>query len=265
MTTPANPLLLWRNILEVYGIASITSEAAGYAKENMYDYRLDTTWRSSGTSTQNIRINAGASLGTAVDYFAIAQGHNLGSKTATITITSTASSDYTSGATTHATINFTDNNSKIVSLASPSTNRYWQLAVSSIDSDYAEIGMMMLGPTYQFPVLPVDGFDIDSMIADGQVSIAWNNHPLGAASFNRMRRISGEFRYLSEAQAQAYQTMWSTHLHKMKPFFFVPDITNYSTRVYYMYLGENSRLALPSDGVYRHLAFEAVGPHLEDY
>jgi hypothetical protein len=153
MADAAKPLILYQNKLESPGIAAITSEASGYPKSNLYDGRPFTTWKPTTTATQNIDIDLGASA--TIEAFAVLQ-HTLGTNTATVTITSTTNADYTTGATTHKTINFTTDTNYWVRMDTTNFSRYCRIAITSQDAVVA-IGEMFLGAVYQLRMPEIIG------------------------------------------------------------------------------------------------------------
>ena len=253
----AYPIVLWKNLLATYGVAAITSEATGYLKANLYDYRQFTTWRSTSTATQNIDIDMGAALATAADGLFIA-GHNLGSKTATLTLTSTASSDYTSGAATLLTKAFTSDDPYYTDITS-STSRYWRAAITSIDSNYAEIGELWISPKYTFPVLPTDGWKPFPQRGRGRVLRSVGGNLLGSATQARDLSWQSSLRYVTQTQAETYRDFFQQHAYKLLPFVFVPDNTNYAGKAELVTLPDEPELLITQEGTKYHVDFQYQG------
>ena len=253
MATPNKPIVLYDNKLSTYGFVTVTSELSGYPKENTYDWRYFTKWQSTSSATQDFIIDLGAA--TICDSFAV-MNHNLGTRGATLAVGTDTASAFPS-VTTIGTNTFTDDNPKYISLTS-SSERYYRIRISGGTGAYA-CGMFFLGNKYTMPVLPQDGFDPDEQQAFFKVNTAITGHAVGSSvtHTDRMQKLS--MRYVSEAQAQTFKDFYEDHASLGKPFFYLPDITNYSTRIYLMRCPNNYALSMPSEGVYRHLNLECQG------
>lgn len=255
MATPAYPIICWKSHLETYGISAITSEESGFPKENLYDWRLQTLWKPTSTATQNITIDKGAA-GIVTDYFCI-QNHDLGTRTATVTIYEDDNSGFTSP-TTLGTKAFTLDSPYFLSLTS-GTERYNRIAITSLDAA-CYIGEIFLGAKLTMQKLPLDGYDVDDVSVVGKASASHDGNFLGAQVLYKQRNVNAAFRYLTDAWVLAnLKDFLDDHYSNLKPFFYIPDATNYTDRVYFVRAPDNTRVSLPSESTFRHWDLQAIG------
>jgi len=249
------PIILYNNYAETYGINSVTTEDSSYPKENLVDWRYYTQYKGTSTATHNIVIDMGATLGTAPNYLVMAN-HNMGTAGATVTVQHDDNAGFTSPTSVGNASPSTDNPFAISLTAG--VERYWRIQITSLGAN-PEIGMLFLGPQYQMPVLPQDGYDVDMQQVSMRVNQSLGGHHLGSVLNATDRVIRASFRYLTEAQAATYRDFWEDHFSKGKPVFYMPDNTNYSSRIYILRAPDNPQLAMVSQGTYRHVNFEGVG------
>lgn len=260
------PIILWQNLIELNGIDVVSSEDADFPKENMLDWRTFTSYKSTASGTVTIDVDMGGVLSNAPDAFAMGP-NNLKTASADITITSTSNADYTTGALTRlSTQSAASDNIFYYDLTSASgTEQFWRFSIANVTGSVADISIMALGAKFQFAKVPIDPFDLNQQGAVGRVNLSRGGALLGASIQNPDRRIRASFRFLTAAQAALYEEFFVLHGRLLKPFFLVPDQTNFASRVYLVRYPDNPRLLLPSQGIFRHLDVEYEGPLLEDF
>lgn len=251
----SKPKILWNNYAETYGIDAITTEAANQPKENLVDWRYYTQWHGSSTATHNIDIDMGAALSDAPDYLALAN-HNIGTAGATVTVYHDNNGSYSSP-TPVGSASPSDDSPFFISLTA-GTERYWRIQLTSLSAN-PKIGMLFLGPEYEFPVLPRDGYDVDSQRANMRINQSIGGHTLGSVLRSTDRLVSASLAHFTEAQAATYRDFWEDHYSLGKPFFYMPDLTNYASRIYIMRSPDNPTLSMPSQATLRNTEFQAVG------
>jgi len=255
MADPAKPIILFNNDLENSGIDSITSEQAGFPKENMLDWKPWTVWRSSGTADQVIILDKGVA-GVTIDAFGI-DGHNMGTETAQIQVEHDDNAGFASATT--AFLQIFSNDDRFFKLFTGSTERYWRITITLLGVSHAEIGLLFLGARYTMPRLPIDGFNLDRQESKGRVNRSRGGNHLGSSVQRADRAVNVNMRFVKESDFPEYRDFHEDHGQLLKPFFFIPDTANHADRSYLVTLEDNPVLDAPTEGLFRHISFDDPG------
>lgn len=132
----------WDNILED-GSVSVTSEASGFPAYRLYDRLFQRPWRASGTATQTILVDQGASP-DAIDTLIVPAGHLL----AGCTISWQYSADNFGSDVHDAVTSWVQSGIGEIrkQMSAPGTNRYWRLVISgaTVAPEAGEVVMTLL-------------------------------------------------------------------------------------------------------------------------
>lgn len=261
MAVTAKPIIAWNNLLAASDQYAQSEEADSFPASNVKDLRPDTYWRSTTSGDQTIDFDMGAALSEAPDFFGILNS-NFNTKTISISIQSDTVSNFASPTSVLGSTAFHDDDPQYNTSLNASTERYWRINITSIDSDYAQCAGFFIGYKYQFSRSPLDGWDPWRQLTDGLVNRTPKGHLVGSSSRHAQWIQQPQFTYLNttdEAELERFYRDWG---RLRKPFFFIPDENNYPTRIQYLVI-DNPERFFRSEIDYRHWDMIASGPVLQ--
>lgn len=224
----SNPVIGYSNILESAISISASSEAAGYEKENCFDWLTYDFWKPTGFVSENITIDMANPV--SADYWAIC-----------------AHDAYTNGAQYFlraSTDNFSSSNIGIDSIT-PSSNgiifrtfssvsyRYWRIVIFG-GSAATSIGMFSLGDRLDLPDGMQVGFIPPTLSYDDEVlnSTSQGGAFLGRSVIRQGARGRMQFDLMTPAWVRSDWQPFLEHA-RVKPFFLSWDPTNYPAEAAY--------------------------------
>lgn len=175
----ANPTLFFEDHFSTSGATvTMTSEASGFPKENLQDWRLGTAyrWKATTVASQTYKVDAGAGTEVDADTFVIG-GHNLGTVTADITIAwSTNDAAWTDVVTSAAP---SDDYPYMRQWTAPGVKRYWRVIIANATTTPAQAGIITLGRRLDFTEgaqFDLDPYQHEMVVED---SANENGSPIG--------------------------------------------------------------------------------------
>lgn len=242
MAVNALPIIIYKNVFET-GTVTVTEEAAGFPKENLFDSRSYNLYKSTTNGTQDIEIDKGAA-GTAVDALCIS-GHNLGTETATIEVFEDTVSNFATP-TSLGSKAVTKDDPLFLSLTS-GTERFNRIRITLLTTNPVQIGFCMLGARTTMPVAGQYGYDIHAQEAFTRSFNSDKGQFLGAqvSYVDRVQDIT--FRAIADSFVDSdLLPFLRDHYIESKPFFYVPDTANEADFVYFLRAPDNPRIDLPT-------------------
>jgi len=188
------PFILYDNILNRSNTSiTVTSEASGFPKENLYDWKDWTYWKASSTAQQDIDIDKGTT-GISVDTLALL-GHNMDYVMANVTVYEDDNPGFTSP-TTLGSDAFAYDGPYYINLTSGS-QRYNRIRIGS-GSVAPFIAVAYLGTKLELPVGPEFSFDPDRQDIKSEKFNSYSGRMVSSAVKYAERRMNVPFRRLSE-------------------------------------------------------------------
>ncbi|HAV56602.1 MAG TPA: hypothetical protein DCX45_03570 [Acinetobacter junii] len=249
-----NPIILYKNYL-ANNTLTVTSEASGYSKDNLIDWRTFTKWKASSSADQNIdafvdndqaylELAEGGWLETEGGFLELEDGvapdalfilnHNLKTIGATITIQYSldAGVSYT---TIHSFVPATNKAQFVIfNLTDIIVSQYWRIKITGATAA-AEIGILMLGKKLQFPWPP------DNQVIPKQESmklaseISQEGHLLGTVlAYNGIQINHKWSNLLRQWTEGTFEQFWDSHAKFIYPFVYVWDLTNRPDDIFYV-------------------------------
>jgi len=212
----------YSNLLELTaGTVTASSEAAGYAKENAFDWLTHDFWKPSSV-TAYLNLDAGSSV--TADYFAVA-AHDLGDNAATIGLEYADDSGYSVNLTDAFTPVAPSNNKPIFRAFTSVSRRYWRVKITGA---VASLGVVSFGDRLELPRGIAAPFDL---ITESRESKVLNSKTEGGQFVGRSiirQGASGslQLQALTEAWIRSNWPNLSAHMES-KPFFLQWDNANY--------------------------------------
>jgi hypothetical protein len=257
------PFILYKNVLED-GTVTVTSEASGFPKENMFDWLDWTYWKASTAVDQNIDIDKGAA-GISVDTLAIL-AHNLGTAGDSVGTVVTVYEDDNSGfssPTTLGTVAISNDRPFYLSLTS-GTERYNRIKIANLD-EAVFAGVVWLGAKMTIPVGPEFAFDPDKQNIMSEKFVSYSGRMVSSAVKYSQRDMIINFRRIAQSFISSdLLPFLEDHYGQMKPFFFVPDPGDVfgTDKIYYIVAPDDPTIELPiynDDIGYRNWILRARG------
>lgn len=213
----------YNNLFEdTTGTVTASTETAGYAKENAYDWRPYDWWKASAIGDSWVQI-AFPSTRT-VDYFAVA-AHDLTTQGASIKLQySTDSGSTWNDATTAAS---GVSNRVIFKSFSVITASYWRILVNAPTS-VASIGVVAFGDRLDLPRGFPPGFSPVALARENtyQTSMSDNGQFIGRSVKRKMYKGAFELPQVSPTWVRNYWEPFIDHA-ETKPFFFSWDTSSH--------------------------------------
>lgn len=233
------PKILYDNIL-ASGVTA-TDTATDYSVDNIYDLRTYTYWTAASSGTKYITMDAGAAVD--VDSLAIIS-HNFSTASATVSLEHDDNSGFTSPTEAIAGFAPTADTAIFKSFTSVS-ERYWRVKIVTA-AVAARIGVVILGEEVEIPVYPDAPFTpkVESIIASTKRTKAGSI--LGSTLNYNPLTFSVSFDYPPFSFLDGdFKTFWDDHGKLLKPFFWVPNLSELDTDIYFVKFPDNFKLAIP--------------------
>ena len=215
-----------------YGALSITSEATGFPKENLQDYRDYTYWKATSNATQTITIDLTGTgyESSAVSYLGFVS-HNLKTVEANITL------DYWDGAGWESiltTFNAPSDYTFFIEFT-PQAAAKFRIVIASSNAA-PQIGFIGLGQVCQFTYLPDAPFNLggERIIATQEISNTGNL--LGVTLDYAEIDLSSSFSPVTSSELSAIEAFWNNHARYGRPFFYCPDGDPDGSYCYWAYI-----------------------------
>lgn len=237
----AKPIIAWQNRV-LSADLTVSSEAAGFPKENLPDWRPYLAWKGVGLDEQWLQLDAGPGRTLTADCVGIS-GHDFQSQNASLELA--ASENGSDWEVIVPAFVPSDNRSWLKTFAAVS-RRWWRLRIPVGYSSPPRLGIWFLGEHLSFPVYPELGFDPDGQVKESEVQQSRGGNLLGVVERFSRREVRVNFRHLSPAWCEA---VWKPFFaaHGLKPFFWAWDLQNHRDQVYLMRLLK-PQLAMPYEG-----------------
>lgn len=220
-----NPIILYNNKL-LSGTLSVTSEATGYEKENLLDYRPYKLFKAGAGGTNYITIEFPGTTDANCYGFV---GHNLHTAGAVIHFESYAGGVWTEDheytpASDKCFIKYFTNLQK---------EKYrFKIVTASIAP---QIGVIFLGQYLQFPTTPVTPFIPITESIEAAEEISKSGHLLGVDIRYNPITTTAVFEDLLRTWVDSdYKPFWNNHAKLLKPFFFGWDLVTRASDCYYV-------------------------------
>jgi hypothetical protein len=236
------PFILYNNIFDNTVTATDTESSGDYAAAYIQDLRSFTYWKAASVGTKYLTIDAGAA--TAADTLAI-YSHNLGTASATVSLESSTTGAW-GGEEVEQVAGFVPT-SDVVQLKTftEATIRYWRVKIVTAGVA-AEVGVCVLGSRMDFPVYPDSPFTPLSESINATAEISKGGHLLGVTSRFSPIDISVSFTWPPMSFIDGdFNTFWENHGRQLKPFFWVPNLTQWATKIYFVRFPESFSLEAP--------------------
>lgn len=202
-----------------YGALTVTSEATGFPKANLQDYRDYTYWKATSNASQTIEIDL---TGTGYESSAVSflgfVSHNLKTVESDITL------DYWDGAGWEAiltTFNAPNDYTFFIEFTNQAAAKFRIVIANS--NAAVQIGHIGLGQVCQFNYLPDAPFNLggERIIATQEISNAGNL--LGVTLDYAEIDLSSSFSPVTSSELAAIEAFWLYHGRYGRPFFYAPD------------------------------------------
>jgi len=239
------PFMLWDNILNRANTSiSVTSEAAGFEKENMSDWLDWTYWKASSTAQQDIDIDKG-NVGIPVDTLCLL-GHNINDVMNNVQVYEDDNPGFSSP-TLLGQDGFAVTWPHYINLTS-GTQRYNRIRILS-GSVAPEWAICYLGTKMEMPVGPEFSFEPDMQDIKSEKFVSYSGRMISSAFKYSERRMNVPFKRLSQTFIDSDLIEFlEDHYGQMIPFFFVPDPGDEfgaNRKTYYVVAPDNPEIELP--------------------
>jgi len=255
MTINAKPIIAWDNLLMASGVTlSVTTEALGFSKENLQDWRNYLAWKGTGTSEQTITLDAGSGDTIKASCLGLS-GHDLFTQGVT-----NLALKYSDGfGWTDCFTPFTPASDKtLLKTFAEQEHRYFKLVIPTGYTAAPSIGVLFIGSYLQFPAWPAGKIDPDHYKPETLGSISRLGHYLGGVSNFAERKFALNFDDLAGSWVAAN---WDPFFeaHALEPFLLAVEIEVHPEWTFYVFLDdpEHSVLLGPNSS---SLGFKVKGP-----
>ena len=227
MSQNAKPLIAWNNqVLEATLTAS--TEALGFPRQNLQDWRPYLAWKGTGTAEQWLKLDAGVGATVTAACLGLA-GHDLASQDISGLALKYSDDDLS---WSDCLSPFAPACDRTILKTFPSqTHRYFKLVIPSGYASPPRLGIWFLGGQFQVPVYPELGFDPDGQVKETEAQLSRGGNLLGVIErFTRLEFKVG-FRHLAPDWCE---NTWKPFFaaHALQPFFWAWDLTNHPEQVY---------------------------------
>lgn len=223
--------IAYRNFLSL-GALTVTTEATGFPKANLQDYRDYTYWKANSTASQTIEVDL---TGTGHESLTVGYlgfvSHNLFTSDAAIRLDRWNGTEWEAVLTDFAAPH--DNAFFKTFTAVASTK--WRVILSSL-AVAPQIGHIGLGPVCDFNYLPDAPFNLggERVIATQEISNSGNL--LGVVIDYTEVELSSTWSPVTTNELTAVEAFWDNHARYGKPFFYAPDGDADGNYVYWAYI-----------------------------
>jgi len=204
----------YQNHIENASAITVTSEAAGFEKENAYDWLTSDWWKANSGGTVYFTVDMGVSV--SVDYYAIA-AHDLPNNAGTIKLQhSTNNSTWVDYDSTQTPGNSAPIFRKLASVS----RRYWRFVVNST-TNASCLGVLSFGEVLELPEAVPPGFTPPHMARDHKLetNVAERGAFLGRSISRMGYELMIQQNMVTEAWVRANWESFADHADS-KPFFF---------------------------------------------
>ncbi len=253
MAQNAKPVIAYENNI-AEGTLSASTEATGYPKESLGDWRTYTRWKGTGSAEQWIQIDAGDGKTFSVNCLGLS-GHDLSTQ-GVQNLVLKYSDDAQSWSNCLDPFN-PQSDKTVFKTFTERNKRYFRLVIPAGYTAPPQIGVLFVGSYFSFPVYAEPGFDPDSQekIFEGQWS--GEGHLLGEVEKYTRREIHARFQRLQNTFiVNIFLPFWNSHVPS--PFYYAWDINNHPDDVYLVSI-TRGRLSMPYTANTRSLDLEMAG------
>lgn len=209
---------LYSNLIDTDSYTlSINSEASGYSKENVREYQLSTTYRTTGDSDEWLKVDGGSSEEITANCAFIA-GHNISSGATTIKI---QGNDTDSWATPTVDESFTHDTGVMWETFTSDDLRYWRWAVADASNSdgYIEMGRVGLGTYFTTTEEAAAGFT-RRIVDTSSYTRSITGEIYGDEGITYIE-YDFQFPVLTDTDRTNMETMWET-VKSVKPIILIP-------------------------------------------
>lgn len=235
------------------GVATATTEAAGWPVENLQDLRPDVQWKGTGTAEQDIKFDAG--VGNTIDATCMGVvGHDLFTQGATNILLQESDDDIIY----NTVVTFTPtSDSEIFKIFSLESHRYWRFRIPTGYTAAPFIGVIFLGPYIQFPRFPRSPFEPLRREFETAQNLSRQGRFVGAITEFEKRMIEVSFRSIERSWIDAN---WEGfYQHGPNPFFWAWNVTDFPLEVFYV-IRERPRFDAPFSPRFTNVELRMRGP-----
>ncbi len=251
-----NPVILYNSLIPSATAISVTSEAAGFLKENAYDWLTFDYWKPTAAGTVYYTMDFGAAV--TVDCWGVA-AHDLGVNGASIQLQ-------------YSTDNFGADVNDFAAAISPSASkprlqtgtsqskRYWRYKIVSA-SAASKIGVLMLGQRLLMNA-PLDaGFKPDHLAQLYEPTINQSDEATILGSSRRKKLTDGSmtFDLLEPSWVRANWDPFVRHVEQGKGFLYQPDPDINPTEITYGFAKESIKTPSHSHPTLMQVSLDYVG------
>jgi hypothetical protein len=215
-----------------FGTLTTTSEATGFPKANLQDYRDYTYWKASSNATQTIEIDL-TSTGyetSPVGYIGFA-GHSLKTIEADITLFYWNGSEWESILTT---FNAPHDYAFFIQFTAQAATKFKVVLANCTAAP--QIAIVALGQVCDLTYLPDAPFNLggERVIATQELSNTGNL--LGVTIDYAEVDLSSSWSPVSSTELTAIEAFWNNHARYSRPFFYAPDGDTDGNYVYWAHI-----------------------------
>lgn len=249
------PIILYDNRF-LDGIPIPTDTGAGYNINNITDLRPFTFFQFGAFGTKYIKVGCGAAK--SADSIAFL-GHNFFTASATISIESSTTGAW-AGEQVERLAGFTVTTDKaVLKIFTTASAEYWRIKVVTA-SIAAKMAICILGVRLDMEKQVQVTFDPCPEKINAITARSKAGYMIGATLQNISFEIEANFRNLTDSWLRGtFTTAWETHLSLCKPFFWVWNITNNPTEVYFVTIPPDYVRNVPYSYIRRELSLVMQG------
>lgn len=227
----SNPFILYNNLLLNALIITVTSEVAGYLKENAYDWLTWSHWKPSAAGTVYYTVDLGSVQ--SVDAWGVAS-HDLGTNGASIQLQHSSTGAWSGEEVSISTATSPTSTESILKTFTSVSARYWRWEIISA-SAASQIGQLMLGVRVEAPVGLSTGFAPDGVapLYEPRYNISDEAELLGVSIYKKPVTNIMKFKPVTPAWVRATWEPFIRHVEQGKGFLYQPQPDNYSGEVIY--------------------------------
>lgn len=215
-----------------------TTEDTGYPIENIGDFRLDSFWKGTGTSEQQIDIDLGAGNDASDLDSMIIMGHDLNTQGATNITLLGGTDGITYGDTLVSA--FTPSDDKLIYKAVTGfADRYLRFVIPTGYTAAPSIAILHLSQKMDFDRYLQNGFDPEKHVITLNSNISRSGVLLGMTKVSSSRQGRLVFRNVDPSFiAGDFTTFWNEHINCEEPkaFFLSWEPGDHADQVYYIWL-----------------------------
>ena len=227
----SEPSIPYDNIF-ASGVTATDTEATGdYSVDYIYDLRPFTRWKADTFGTKYITMDAGAAV--PVDSLSIV-GHNFGDAAATVSLESSTTGAW-GGEEVEQIAGFVPSDNKIIyKQFAQATVRYWRVKIVTV-AIAPEIGVLLAGERMDFPIYPDAPFTPKRERINATAPVSKAGHFLGVTSYYTPTEHRAKFSWVPVSFLDGdYTTFWEDHARGLSPFIWIPNLTAWPTKFYFV-------------------------------